>query len=548
MNHPVIGIIGGKGCMGKLFTSFFKERGVPVIISDINTKLSNKELAKKADIIIVSVPIEVTEKVIKEVTPHLSKHSALMDFTSIKEPPVKQMLKAPCEVLGMHPLFGNSNPIPNQTIILTPTKKSGPHSKWMEEFLKKNKVKIQKMTPAQHDKTMSVAQVLIEFADIGFLDGLKKTKIPPQTLTKFTPKSAELKIMLAARLIDQNPRLYGSMQIQNPNSLKVLKQYKNSIDTLINIIQKKDLNAFEKYFLANQKHFKSYAHEAFTDSTFLIDKIIEKQNNQTTTTHAKPKKSDAAVLGPKNSFTDIAAKDIPQKYYANTIDEVFTLVETGKTQAGLIPIENSQHGTIRETLDNLFDKNVHITKELSTPIHHALIVHPHAKKSDITTIISHSQALNQCKNYIKKNFPNAQTQPYSSTSAAVEKLSRTTDKSIAVIAPQISADSLKILANNIEDDPNNSTTFILIKKGPASPQPKAKKTSIAFHFDKDSPGSLFTVFKDFASARINMTKIESRPTKAAKGDYVFFLDFEGGTAILDKVKKKVARLKILGSY
>ena len=108
------------------------------------------------------------------------------------------------------------------------------------------------------------------------------------------------------------------------------------------------------------------------------------------------------------------------------------------------------------------------------------------------------------------------------------------------------------MAENIEDEEGNSTTFLVIRKGTA--KNSGLKTSIAFHFSADAPGSLFTVFKDFADARINMTKIESRPTKARFGDYIFYLDFEGGLTepkvkkILKAVGKKVAKLKILGSY
>jgi prephenate dehydrogenase len=124
---PIIGIIGGQGRMGHLFHEFFVERGIKVLISDLNTKLKNKELVEKSDITIVSVPIDKTKNVIKEILPYLKKSSAITDFTSVKEMPVKEMLNAKdgVEVFSMHPMFGNSNPIPGQTIILCETKKSG---------------------------------------------------------------------------------------------------------------------------------------------------------------------------------------------------------------------------------------------------------------------------------------------------------------------------------------------------------------------------------------------------------------------------------------
>jgi len=180
---------------------------------------------------------------------------------------------------------------------------------------------------------------------------------------------------------------------------------------------------------------------------------------------------------------------------------------------------------------------------------------PHAKRTDIKRILSHSQALNQCKKYLKKNFPKASVEAFSSSGAAIDKLVHTRDKSIAVIAPQQAAKGLKIMAKNIENEKDNYTTFLAIEAGDfKTPQNKTRKTSIAFHFSKDSPGSLFTVFKDFADAKINLTRIESRPTKAKYGDYIFYLDFEGDIhskkiqSTLKKVKDKVERLKVLGSY
>ncbi len=561
MDSPVIGIIGGKGRMGRLFADFFKEKGVNVLIADQKTKLSNKDLAAKADITIVSVPIEKTEKVIKEVLLKIKKDSAIMDFTSLKEFPIQAMLKGKAEVLGLHPMFGDSNPIPNQTVIACPTKKSGKWSAWMIKFLKKHKVKIIEMTAKEHDKIMNNAQGLIHFADITFADALRRNQMPVKELLKYTSKASELKVMLAARLIDQDAGLYGNMQIANKNTLKSLKEYKKSVDDLIKIVKKKDFKSFKKYFQKNKNFLGSYAPKAYKESSGLIDKIVAKEKPKQSS--QKISKNSIALLGPKNTFSDIAATDYLKatnselkKYYAKNIEEIFDLVEKGKVKEGIAPIENKTHGTERESLDLLFHRKVHITHEINIKVHHSFITMSHAKKSDIRKIISHSQALNQCKKYLKKNFPKAEVQALSSTAAAIERLISSNDKSLAVIAPELAGQEsqLKIMDKTIEDEQNNSTTFIVVRKGKTAEQKNSTKTSIAFHFDSDSPGSLFTVFKDFSDAKINMSKIESRPTKAKFGDYIFYLDFDGSLSsakiknTLKKVEKKVAKLKILGSY
>ncbi|MFH1284139.1 MAG: prephenate dehydratase [Candidatus Peregrinibacteria bacterium] len=285
-----------------------------------------------------------------------------------------------------------------------------------------------------------------------------------------------------------------------------------------------------------------------------------------------------AVLGPKNTFSDIAADKFLKKsglklkkLFARDIDEVFSVVEKGKAVMGIAPVENALHGTVRETLDCLFQSKVHIISEISLPVHHCLISLSNSNTRGIKRILSHYQALGQCKKYLKKHFPNASLESFQSTTAAIKRLQNSSDKSIAVIAPEVAANQngLRILAKNIEDKKDNATVFVIIGKGRISEKPttdsKSKtpttseqkirsKTSIAFHFSKDSPGSLFTVFKDFADAGINMTKIESRPTKTKFGDYIFYLDFDGLLSdpkvrkTLEKVARKVAKLKILGSY
>lgn len=556
--------------MGRLFANFFKESGIKVLISDKKTKLSNEELATQADITIVSVPIENTEKAIQEILPYIGKHQALMDFTSIKEKPVKAMMKGKCEVLGIHPMFGDSNPIPGQTIILCPTSRSKKWSEWMENFLRQNHAQIHKMSPKEHDKMMNIAQGLVHFADITFADALRRSKLPIPKLLQYTGKASELKVQLAARLIYQDPGLYGNIQIENPQAMKSLKAYKQSVDELSKIVQNKNLSAFKKFFNKNKTFLGRYTTSAYKDSTYLIDKFLEKKRSSKALAQTKrPKKSDIAVLGPKNTYTDIGATKYLEKcsldqkataqtkFYTKGIDEIFDLVENGSVSLGIAPIENKLQGTVRETLDNLFYKKVQIIDEINIQINHALICNSHAKKNDIKRIISHTQALSQCKKYLKKNFPKATIEAYSSTAAATEKLLNSGNKSIAVIAPESAAEhpTLKIFSKNVQDEKDNSTTFIVINKGDkTSPEKLIYKTSIAFYFKADSPGSLFTVFEDFAKEKVNMTKIESRPTKAKFGEYIFYLDFDGHISepkikkLLESIKKKVAKLKVLGSY
>ena len=270
------------------------------------------------------------------------------------------------------------------------------------------------------------------------------------------------------------------------------------------------------------------------------------------------------VLGPKNTFTDIACDLYVQKFpkntskeYFGTIWEIFNALKKGVITKGIVPMENSIHGTVRETFDELFKSNLKIELKFSIPIHHCIAVKKSTRVGNIKKIVSHQQALNQSSGYLRKNMPQAQYIGFPSTSGAIKSLMKDKKGEKAVICSEKAANEhhLKIIGENIEDQKGNKTWFaVLSKNGYTKRDVKNMVTSVAFHFQKDSPGTLFTVFKDFNDAKINMTKIESRPAPKKWGSYIFFLDFEGSdndkniVKTLKKVEKKVALLKNFGSY
>lgn len=274
-----------------------------------------------------------------------------------------------------------------------------------------------------------------------------------------------------------------------------------------------------------------------------------------------------AVLGPKNTYTDLAAdkyvssgKKALNKVHLRSINDIFYAVEKGRAGQGIVPLENVIYGSVRETYDLLSEANVHIIEKFKLKIEHVLVTLPGTKKSEIHLIASHEQALQQCREYLQKYYQNAQKEYCTSTMAALEKMVNTDDRGMAVIIPKLAAEGLplKIIAKNVQDVTKNYTTFIVLEKGPAVSNAKAEgkrlETSIAFHFRKDSPGRLYMVFREFANAGINLSHIESRPSADEPGNYIFFLNFDepdiaGSSAdVLEKIRPKVAGLKILGTY
>jgi len=262
-----------------------------------------------------------------------------------------------------------------------------------------------------------------------------------------------------------------------------------------------------------------------------------------------------AYLGPPATFTHQAAalhfgssaRFVPKQ----SITEIFDAVEKGQAEFGVVPVENSSEGSVNLTLDRLIDSTLLITGEILLEItHHLLSRAP--ELSAIRTVCSHPQALAQCRQWLAVNLPDAAIAETSSTVAAAERAA--SDSTAGAIASELAAQlsGLPILWSRIEDNPLNSTRFLVVGRHPASPSGK-DKTSILCSI-KHEVGALAKFLEPFARHGLNLTKIESRPTKRRPWEYVFFVDFEGHQATppvqvaLVEVREHCLFLKILGSY
>ena len=243
---------------------------------------------------------------------------------------------------------------------------------------------------------------------------------------------------------------------------------------------------------------------------------------------------------------------IPKK----TIKSVIENLVTDKNSAAILPIENSIEGIVRETIDNIYkikDEEIKIRGELSTPIKHLLL----AKTKDISkikTIISHPQALAQCGKYLYKNFKDAEIKDVSSTSYAAQKVSLSEDETIAAIANETCAKifNLNILSKDINDEKDNATRFYILSRKEIK-HSKIGKTSIIIS-TINKPGALCQVLEIINKHNINLSYIDSRPSKKKLGEYIFLIEMEGfieenkiKTAI-EELKSYTEFLKILGSY
>lgn len=261
-----------------------------------------------------------------------------------------------------------------------------------------------------------------------------------------------------------------------------------------------------------------------------------------------------AYLGPPATFTHIAAlqKFGSQVDYLDcrSITDVFVEVEKGNSDYGVVPIENSIEGAVTHTLDMFIDSGINICSEISLEIRHNLLAN--CKKSQIRRIYSNPQVFGQCRIWLETNLPHAELVEVSSTTKAAEVASK--ERFSAAIASEMAAQyyGLKILARSIEDSPRNVTRFLVI--GHTFTRPTGKdKTSIMFSI-KDRVGALHDMLYPFKKHNINLTKIESRPSKRKPWDYYFFVDLEGHIEdkrvkdALGELEKLCTYLKVLGSY
>lgn len=262
-----------------------------------------------------------------------------------------------------------------------------------------------------------------------------------------------------------------------------------------------------------------------------------------------------AYLGPRATFTHLACLTqfgLSARYLPfNSIHEVFEEVERDRVYYGVIPIENSIEGVVNHTLDMFVDSNLLICGEVSQEISHNLL----AQTEDIgavTKIYSHPHAIAQCRGWLENNMPSVPVYEVSSTARAAEMVLE--EPKAAAIASEAAAHlyGLKIVKKRIEDHLHNFTRFLVIGKTPAK-RSGDDKTSVLFSI-KDRVGALYNMLEPFAKHGINMTKIESRPSRKKVWEYVFFVDLEGHVEdedvreSLDELAEKCIFLKVLGSY
>ena len=262
-----------------------------------------------------------------------------------------------------------------------------------------------------------------------------------------------------------------------------------------------------------------------------------------------------AFLGPQATYTHVAAMQqfgfSAQLVPLKSISSVFEEVSRGRASYGVVPVENSNEGVVSHTLDMFMSSDLKIIAEILLPVSHDLL-NLSGQTADVRKVISHPQAIGQCRIWLEENLPEIPLVDASSTASAAQQAAE--DASVAAIASETAASlyGLRVVEHKIEDNRNNFTRFLVIGNEMQSPS-HSDKTSIMFSV-KDQAGILYHMLEPFSKRDINLAKIESRPMKGKAWEYIFFLDMVGHVEdkdiadAVEELRTCCQFLKILGSY
>lgn len=513
--------------MGTWLRKFFESLGFRVSVSD--EKIRSPEL-EKADLVFTSVPINIAPEIISDTAQKIKNESLLVDLSSVKSGTVEALKKSGKQSMSMHLLFGPSvSSIQNQKIIIEDFSGSELALN-LVELLKKQGARIFEIKSGDHDFIMAHVQSLTHFINLSLARILIKNKIGIRGSIS-TPVFLS-QISSTLRVLSQNPRLLSEIQVLNPQFNKVANQFIRIQQELINQINKKEISSIEK-------QFKKLAEN--------LESVSGKTEESKSENHKKLKVENLKIgyLGPEGTFSNQAATElfgdqnilIPSK----NIYELFENLEEDRVDLIVAPYENTIEGTVRETLDLLFDYGFKVIGKIDLAISQNLLSRE-KKIESVKKVISHPQAINQSRQFLDRELPGVTIETSSSTIASVGELEK---PGVAVIGSKLAAQiyRLNILKENIQKSANNITRFYIIsKKDILNLQGRTKTLLFLSVFNR--VGILRDILSVFADLSINLNKIESRPSREKNWDYYFFIELE----ISDEDPRLEQALSILRQY
>ncbi len=272
-----IAVIGGNGGMGRCIAQMFGDLGHAVMVADLDTQLTPEEAAGVADVVVLSVPIDVTVDVIRQLGPRVRAEALLMDVTSLKAGPVKAMLEtSAASVVGTHPLFGPTvHSLQGQRVVVTPGR-GAEWLAWLKAMLHARGLEIMETTPEEHDRAMSIVQVLVHMSTEVMGRALARLKVPIDQTLRFTSPIYLMELLLTARHFAQSHELYAAIQMSNPGTAAVADAFVRAAQDLRAITESGDRAAFRGVFEEVRRYFGPFTQTALEQSDFLIDRLVER--------------------------------------------------------------------------------------------------------------------------------------------------------------------------------------------------------------------------------------------------------------------------------
>lgn len=272
-----IAVVGGRGAMGAVLSRMFSDLGHTVLVADLETQLTPGDAAEAADVTVVSVPIEATERVIREVGPRLRPDALLMDVTSVKRNPVRAMLESTkASVVGTHPMFGPSvHSLQGQRVVVCPARGEA-WASWVSATLTARGLAVVEATPEHHDRMMATVQVLTHFQTQVHGLTLARLGAPLAESLRFTSPAYLMELYMGARHFAQSADLYGPIEMTNPETAAITSTFLNAATEVADILASGDQNRFRTMFREVQEFMGPFTTEALEQTSFLIDRLVER--------------------------------------------------------------------------------------------------------------------------------------------------------------------------------------------------------------------------------------------------------------------------------
>jgi chorismate mutase/prephenate dehydrogenase len=272
-----IAIIGGRGGMGRCMANLFSDLGHAVMIADVDTPLTPEEAARTADVVVVSVPIDVTVEMIRKIGPLVRPDALLMDVTSVKIAPMEAMLQSSCaSVAGTHPIFGPSvHSLQGQRVAFVPGR-GDEWSRWLHTMLEARGLTVVDTDAASHDRVMSIVQVLTHYATEVMGSTMTALGVPLAETLRFTSPVYLMELFMTARHFAQSPDLYASIQMSNPETERITGQFVATAERLRGDVMARDHAAVQRTFRDVHEYFGEFTERALEESSFMIDRLVER--------------------------------------------------------------------------------------------------------------------------------------------------------------------------------------------------------------------------------------------------------------------------------